>query len=214
MVATVFTQSVPCPQGFALACQTSKGLAATVDYMQLRREEDRRFVETLNRGLTPQYAIEVRHGDLPEAPHRGYNSADRLFSGGIESDGISSAVELLINAWVDVLKPHTLVLPSGYGCHIDHLKVLEAAELLGLHYDVIRYRDTPYVIRHPNVDPSLSMEGAKRLQVMQETDGWFGSVGLDAIACYQTQMSFQYGGEMAMRKVMARHFEWYWFCGF
>jgi hypothetical protein len=55
------------------------------------------------------------------------------------------------------------------------------------------------------------MEGVKRLQVMGETEEWFSVVGLDAIASYQTQLSFQYGGELAMRKVMAGHSEWYWF---
>ena len=37
VVATVFTRSVPDPQGFALACQLDKGLDASVDYMALRR---------------------------------------------------------------------------------------------------------------------------------------------------------------------------------
>lgn len=210
VVATVFTQSVPCPQGFALACQTSKGLPATVDYMQLRREEDARFVKTLNRGLKPQYAIETHHGDLPEAPHRGYHSPDMLFNGPLDSDKISFAVRSVVDAWIDDVQPVTVVLPSGYGSHIDHSKVLEATEWLSLNHSVIRYRDTPYVIRHPHADPPLSTEGMKRFQVMEETEEWFSAVGLDAIACYQTQLLFQYGGEQAMRKVMAVQSEWYW----
>ena len=40
VVATVFTASVPEPKGFALACQTDKGLDPSVDYMALRRTED------------------------------------------------------------------------------------------------------------------------------------------------------------------------------
>ena len=42
-VATVFTQSVLHPKGFALACQLDKGLGADEDYMALRRAEDRVF---------------------------------------------------------------------------------------------------------------------------------------------------------------------------
>ena len=40
VVATVFTQSVPAPTGFALRCQTDKGLAPEEDYLALRRAED------------------------------------------------------------------------------------------------------------------------------------------------------------------------------
>ena len=40
VMATLFTASVDRPSGFALACQTDKGLGAEVDYMRLRRAED------------------------------------------------------------------------------------------------------------------------------------------------------------------------------
>ena len=40
VLLTVFTRSVPNPAGFALRCQTDKGLPATADYMALRRAED------------------------------------------------------------------------------------------------------------------------------------------------------------------------------
>jgi LmbE family N-acetylglucosaminyl deacetylase len=43
VLCTIFTCSMPNPQGFALACQTDKGLAPDVDYMALRRAEDERF---------------------------------------------------------------------------------------------------------------------------------------------------------------------------
>ncbi len=38
VVATIFTRSMPEPQGFALRCQTDKGLAPDIDYMALRRD--------------------------------------------------------------------------------------------------------------------------------------------------------------------------------
>ena len=40
VVATLFTASVEAPTGFALACQTDKGLPADADYMAIRRAED------------------------------------------------------------------------------------------------------------------------------------------------------------------------------
>ena len=48
VLCTVFTASVPDPQGFALRCQTDKGIPAEVDYMALRRTEGcglRRFCQ-------------------------------------------------------------------------------------------------------------------------------------------------------------------------
>ncbi len=70
VVATLFTRSVPDPQGFALACQLDKGLDATVDYMALRRAEDVAACRALGLG-------DPIHIPLPEAPHRGYHSARR-----------------------------------------------------------------------------------------------------------------------------------------
>ena len=46
VVATLFAASVPDPTGFALACQTDKGLAPDVDYLALRRDEDAAFAST------------------------------------------------------------------------------------------------------------------------------------------------------------------------
>ena len=66
VLLTVFTQSVPDPTGFALACQLDKGLPPDVDYMALRRAEDHQAARRLG-------AAEVIHLDLPEAPHRGYD---------------------------------------------------------------------------------------------------------------------------------------------
>ena len=65
VIATLFTRSVHPATGFALACQRDKGLADEVDYMALRRAEDVSAVACLG--------AEAWHGDLPEAPHRGYD---------------------------------------------------------------------------------------------------------------------------------------------
>ena len=40
VVATLFAASVEAPTGFALACQTDKGLPADADYMAIRRAEE------------------------------------------------------------------------------------------------------------------------------------------------------------------------------
>ena len=64
VMATVFTASVPNPRGFALACQTDKGLAPEIDYMALRRNEDRAAAGAL--GIE-----EPVHLPFREAPHRG-----------------------------------------------------------------------------------------------------------------------------------------------
>ncbi len=72
VMATLFTQSVPAPEGFALACQLDKGLGPEVDYMALRRGEDDRAARAL--GIAPPLHLPFR-----EAPHRGYGSAPELF---------------------------------------------------------------------------------------------------------------------------------------
>ena len=43
VMVTAFTQSIVPAEGFALACQLDKGLAPDVDYMALRRAEDREW---------------------------------------------------------------------------------------------------------------------------------------------------------------------------
>ena len=78
VVATLFTQSVMNPAGFALACQLDKGLDASVDYMALRRAEDADACARL--GVEPHWMA------LPEAPHRGYESAGALFGPVLPTD--------------------------------------------------------------------------------------------------------------------------------
>ena len=63
-LATVFTATKLPASGFALACQIDKGLSPDVDYMALRRAEDREAAAILG-------IADVRHQDLAEAPHRG-----------------------------------------------------------------------------------------------------------------------------------------------
>ncbi len=73
VLATVFTRSVVPAPGFALACQLDKGLAPDIDYMALRRAEDRAAARLLG------FHRNLRWLDLLEAPHRGYESPAALF---------------------------------------------------------------------------------------------------------------------------------------
>jgi len=127
ILLTVFTGSVADPQGFALACQTDKGIAPEVDYMALRRAEDERAAEILG-------VDEVVHLGLLEAPHRGYGTAEALFG------PLRDAIELH-------LPPADAVcVPQGIGGHVDHLAVIAAVGDRATH----RWRDLPYGLRAPD----------------------------------------------------------------
>jgi LmbE family N-acetylglucosaminyl deacetylase len=124
ILLTVFTSSVPDPQGFALACQTDKGIPPEVDYMALRRAEDQKAAEILG-------AAEVIHLDHAEAPHRGYDSKEALF--GEPFDEIA----------LDLPEADELFLPQGIGGHVDHLLVVRATNQLKAR----RYRELPYGLK-------------------------------------------------------------------
>ncbi len=127
-IATVFTRSVPNPEGFALACQLDKGLSEDVDYMALRRAEDREFCRRA--GL-----CEPVHLNLPDAPHRGYTSAPDLFAGVHGDDEV----------WRQISLPAADVVfgPQGLGNHADHLQVRRT-----LPGNCMLYQDSPYAIRN------------------------------------------------------------------
>ena len=118
VMATAFTRSVPHPTGFALACQTDKGLAPDVDYMALRRDEDRAAAAFL--GAEPRWL------DLPEAPHRGYHSAPALFGPVLHADDIWRRLESLIAGLAAELRPDLVLAPQGLGGHVDHRQMIQA----------------------------------------------------------------------------------------
>lgn len=195
VLATVFTRSVPDPIGFALACQTDKGLPPEVDYMALRREEDRGAAEHLGAGETLWL-------DLPEAPHRGYGSAPELFSGTPKDDEVWRDVTGLLEDLLQTHDPDLLLAPQALGNHADHLQVVRAVRELETLRDVeiAWYRDAPYATRNPGSRPSSLLpaglsEGAIDIA---ETLG----AKLDACAAYTTQLGFQFGGEENMRAAL------------
>lgn len=183
VLVTAFTRSVPAPTGFALACQTDKGIGGEVDYMALRRDEDRAAAAVLG-------VAEVVHLPHAEAPHRGYGSAPALFAGRRGDDGVEAAVAADLTGLVGRLRPDVVLGPQGLGGHVDHGVVV--AGLAGLGLPVVRYRDAPYALRDPA--PAVG-------DVVPLDDVALGRK-LDACACYASQLGFQFGGEGAMRAAL------------
>jgi LmbE family N-acetylglucosaminyl deacetylase len=183
-VLTCFTASVPDPTGFALACQTDKGLAPEVDYMALRRDEDRAATAVL--GAAPV------HLPLREAPHRGYDSAPALFAG-VRPDDV---------VWQDVLEAlrsydaDLWLAPQGLGSHVDHLQVVRAVAALGR--PTLWWRDAPYALKAPDAVPSSDLPTGLVEVALPEDRDRRG----DACACYASQLGFQFGGEAGMRAAL------------
>ena len=183
-VLTCFTASVPDPTGFALACQTDKGLAPDVDYMALRRAEDRTATAVV--GARPV------HLPLREAPHRGYDSAPALFAG-VRPDDV---------VWQDVLEAlrsydaDLWLGPRGLGSHVDHLQVVRAVAALGR--PTLWWRDAPYALKAPDATPSPALPSGLVEVALPEDRARRG----DACACYATQLGFQFGGAAGMRAAL------------
>ncbi len=193
-LVTAFTASVPDPTGFALACQTDKGLSADIDYMALRRDEDHAAAAHL--GIAPHH---VHHLPFREAPHRGYTSAPDLFQGLHDDDPLPP------DELAAALQPHVndadlLLHPAAVGNHADHLLLNRASDRLSLHPDlpVHRWLDTPYVLKAPDAHPYN--------HTVDITDTLDAKT---AAACaYTTQITFQFGGPAATTDALqswARH---------
>ena len=203
-LVTVLTATVPRPAGFALACQLDKGLSAEVDYMALRRAEDRRAAAALG-----CRAVDVMHLPLPEAPHRGYGSAAALFAGIQENDPLPAAtLAQEIAPWLT--DADLLLHPLGLGGHVDHLLVNAAVDRLAYCPPRLRWRDTPYVLREPGQTGAVPQSEAARGRDGGPSRGAWWDVEitatlprkLSACAAYATQLGFQFGGESAMREAL------------
>jgi LmbE family N-acetylglucosaminyl deacetylase len=194
VLATVFTRSVLAPTGFALACQLDKGLGSEVDYMALRRREDQLAAERL--GLESPL-----HLGLPEAPHRGYDSAEELFAALRADDSAPMAVAEALGRLLEQMAPDRVLCPLGIGAHVDHLVVVEALERLDVATE--RWRDVPYVLcldADPRRGPGALPTNLSELPVsLSEAEL---ERKLDACAAYATQLGFQFGGEQSMRRAV------------
>jgi LmbE family N-acetylglucosaminyl deacetylase len=187
ILATVFTRSVPHPTGFALACQTSKGLSPDVDYMALRRAEDRTFAAWMG-------VHELVWLDLPEAPHRGYHSPGALFAPPRTDDDILPSLEDRLSLLIDTVRPDLVFAPQALGSHVDHVQLVRTLPAMDIQVSqILWYRDTPYAVRQPQAKPDISLPGGLRPLAMNVTAELSRKVS--GCVCYRSQIPFQFGGE-------------------
>lgn len=199
-LCTVFTATVPDPQGFALRCQTDKGLPPTLDYMALRRAEDDAFAAVMGAGPG-------LHWPFAEAPHRGYESAPALFAGMHAGDDIWRPVASSLRLLAAELRPEVVFAPQGLGGHVDHLQLIRAVEDAGLAPHTAWYRDTPYALRDPDARPAplLPLALAEQAVPLAEADLARKIAGAQA---YVSQIGFQFGGpDQTARKLRTFHAE-------
>ncbi len=184
-VLTCFTGNVPQPNGFALACQLDKGLPADVDYMALRRAEDRAACSAIG--------AEVIHLRLLEAPHRGYGNAAALFGRRLPGDDIADTLVRQLREHVDQFEPDVLYGPFGIGNHVDHRIVRDAIEQVTDSRAVTWWEDYPYAMR--GSEPSKAF--CRRALSAQGL-----AAKIEAALCYASQLTFQFGGPSAARAAM------------
>ena len=143
-LCTAFTRSMPSPTGFALACQLDKGLPPDVDYMALRRAEDRIACSRL--GASSLWL------DLPEAPHRGYSDAKALFAPPSDEDAVLAPLSDRLRGLLEI-PPALLLAPQALGGHVDHVLLVTALRsVLPAGQPVWWWADFPYAMRsatHP-----------------------------------------------------------------
>ncbi|MFC5137270.1 PIG-L deacetylase family protein [Actinomycetospora rhizophila] len=189
VVATVFTGSVAAPTGFALACQTDKGLAPDVDYMALRRAEDDAALARLG--------VRGEHLGLLEAPHRGYDSPAALFAGRRADDDVAGAVGDAIRT--RVAGADLVLAPQAVGDHVDHQVVTAVVAGLADPDRTAFWRDTPYAVRHPDATGAPEVTGTG---IAVDVTGELDAKG-DAARAYATQVGFQFGGPEHVAPVLA-----------
>ncbi len=183
VMATAFTATVLPATGFALACQIDKGLGPEVDYMALRRMEDRAAADILG-------VSDLRWLGLPEAPHRGYNSASALFDAISDDDDVWRPLAEQISALAGELRPDIVLAPQGLGNHVDHRQMIRAV-LNVVPQHLAFYRDTPYAIRNPDAVPYVGGPDLREC-VLGTADGLERRIA--ASCSYASQVGFQFGG--------------------
>lgn len=195
VVATLFTGNVAAPHGFALACQLDKGLSAEVDYMALRREEDRRACAMLG--------VEPAHVPLLEAPHRGYDTAAALFRPPHPTDPAADGLRDAIRALLAEHAPDEVWAPRALGGHVDHVLVHRTIREAASSERLTWWTDWPYAERPAPADPeAASLAGAEWIETA--LDDGLRARKADACAAYSSQLGFQFGGEDALRARLAQ----------
>ncbi len=194
-IVTIFTKSVENPTGFALACQTDKGIAPDVDYMEMRRAEDAQFCRVAG-------VDNFAHWPFVEAPHRGYKSAPELFAGEKSGDEVWREVAAKLR---EESAPDLVFVPQGLGNHVDHLQTIRAALDVFPLQNLRFYRDTPYALREPDARPSPLLPSELKGEIVPFGDA---DLFLKVAGCcaYESQIGFQFGGAMEVaRKLTAFH---------
>ena len=190
VVATLFTANVARPQGFALACQLDKGLGPEVDYMALRRAEDRAACALLH--------AEPLHRPYLEAPHRGYEDARALFGPPHADDPAAPALAEEVRTLLCVYRPDEVWAPRALGGHVDHVLVHRAVRETTPPERLAWWTDWPYADRPAPADPEAStVSEASWTDEPAPPDLRVRKA--DACAAYTSQLGFQFGGEAAMR---------------
>ena len=194
VLATLFTASVAAPKGFALACQTDKGLPEDADYMAIRRTEDAMAARILG-------VESVRHMPFVEAPHRGYAAAAELFAPPHEADDVWRSLRGAIDVLLRELTPARTYVPQAIGGHVDHVQLVRAFVACAFAGEVHWYRDTPYVIHDPGARACelVPTVGEERAEHLEEPDLLRK---VSACAAYATQVPFQFGTEAALRDAL------------
>lgn len=196
VMATVFTASVASPRGFALACQLDKGLAPEIDYMALRREEDRAAARAL--------AIEEPvHLPFREAPHRGYASAPELFAELRPDDRIGANLADAFERLVADTGPDLILAPQAVGGHVDHLQVVRAFRGAQPPLPVLWWRDFPYTVRTAEPKEPLRAVFEPFPEQVVRLDHEAERRKAEACAAYASQIGFQFGGLDGLRTRLA-----------
>jgi LmbE family N-acetylglucosaminyl deacetylase len=190
VLVTAFTATILPATGFALACQLDKGLSPEVDYMALRRDEDRVAAGLLG-------VADLRWLALPEAPHRGYGSAPELFVDIRPADDIWRKLAEHLAALRVELAPDLILAPQGLGGHVDHRQLIRAVRETAEGTPVAWYRDTPYAIRNPNAAPFVEAEPNTTVPIAAALDR-----KIAAACAYASQIGFQFGGPEAAGRAL------------
>lgn len=119
-LCTVFTASKLPPTSFGLTCQTEKGIAPSVDYMELRRREEIAYSKLV--GIRIPIWL-----NFVEAPNRGYGSPRELF--GLICPEDSATADLIAAQLLNIIGDESVTrvyAPAANGGHVDHWLVRKA----------------------------------------------------------------------------------------
>ncbi|HEY8611208.1 MAG TPA: PIG-L family deacetylase [Roseomonas sp.] len=192
VVATLFTATVPAPKGFALACQTDKGIPPEADYMAMRRAEDVAACTAL--GARPL------HLPLREAPHRGYTQASALFGCPRSNDTVHLDAADAIGALILELHPDLLLAPQAIGGHVDHVLTVRALQILDPALPILWWRDFPYTTRPDTPRRPFETVFTALPEAALPTDA---PARHRACAAYVTQLGYQFGGPDGLARALA-----------